>query len=346
MPNSVEYRSVIRFLLLRHFDSQSIITELTAAYGNEAPCRATTYNWIREFKAGRTDVTDQKSTGRPLEIGQDYRERLEKIVREERRITCSALGEQLNISKGTVINLLREMGIRKLCSRFVPYFLTAEMCERRLECCQHNMQLYEQFGNAFIGNIITEDETPLSLYLPEDKRTSAEFKFPGETPTRKLRTGTSHRKAIMLTLFWDINGLVHVDIAGRHVKINAAYYQDLLTLSRSKRRKPRGQPLYLLHDNAPIHTANATQQTIQQIGFTILPHPPYSPDLAPSDYYLFRHLKKHLRGHHFQNTQQLSDTVTEFLTSRPQAFYQEGFEELVKRFGKCINNHGSYFEMK
>lgn len=346
MPNAIEYRSVIRFLLLRKYDNQTIITELTAAYGDEAPSRATVYNWIREFKGGRTDVSDEKSSGRPLEIGQDYEQRLEKIVRDERRITYSDLADRLHISKGTTVTLLRNMGIRKLCSRFVPYFLTAEMCERRLECCQHNMQLYEQFGNAFLNNIVTEDETPLSLYLPEDKRTSAEFKFPDETPTRKLRTGTTHRRALMLTVFWDSHGLIQLDMVDKTVKINAVYYVELIKIARNKRRKPRNQPLYLLHDNAPIHTASHTQEAIQERGFTSLPHPPYSPDLAPSDFHMFRHLKKHLRGHHFHNKQELEATVTEYLTSRPQKFYQDAFAELLIRWQKCINNRGSYFEKK
>ena len=84
MLPAVEYRSVIRFLLLRHYDNQSIISELSAAYGDEAPCRATVYSWIKEFQSGRLDVTDRKSTGRPIEIGDDHQDKLKRIVYEDR----------------------------------------------------------------------------------------------------------------------------------------------------------------------------------------------------------------------------------------------------------------------
>ena len=59
--------------------------------------------------------------------------------------------------------------------------------------------------------------------------------------------------------------------------------------------------MLLLHDNAPAHRSVIAQQTIRDCGFIQLGHPAYSPDLAPSDYYLFRHLKKYLRGIRFED---------------------------------------------
>ena len=344
MLPEVEYRSVIRFLLLRHFEPKAIIVELTAAYGDESPSNATVYNWIRDFKSGRTDVLDRKSTGRPIEIGDQHKEKLQSIVRNDRRITKEALAQSINVSYGTVRNLLKELGVRKLCSRFVPYFITAEMSQRRLQCCQDNLDLHQQLGDVFLNNIVTEDETPLSLYLPEDRRSSAEFKFPGETATRKLRSGTSHRRALMLTIFWDVNGPIHIDIVDKNVRLNSEYYVEQVQAARTKRRKPRGQQLYLLHDNAPIHSAHACQAAIQEVGFTQLAHPPYSPDLAPSDYYLFRHLKQHLRGRRFQCKEDLQTVTEEFLATKPAQFFRLAFDDLVRRWTKCVENGGGYIE--
>jgi transposase len=52
----------------------------------------------------------------------------------------------------------------------------------------------------------------------------------------------------------------------------------------------------LLHDNASVHKANVTDDTIRECKFKILDQPPYSSDLAPGDFYLFAKLKKELRG--------------------------------------------------
>ena len=66
-----------------------------------------------------------------------------------------------------------------------------------------------------------------------------------------------------------------------------------------KRRGLLSSGVLLLHDNARPHTAIHTLQTLVKLGFTVLEHPAYSPDLAPSDYHLFGPLKQALRGRRF-----------------------------------------------
>jgi transposase len=65
--------------------------------------------------------------------------------------------------------------------------------------------------------------------------------------------------------------------------------------------------MILQHDNARSHTANMTKAAIQELDWEILPHPPYSPDLAPSDYCLFRPLSNNLRGVSFNNDSELQN---------------------------------------
>jgi len=57
----------------------------------------------------------------------------------------------------------------------------------------------------------------------------------------------------------------------------------------------------LLQDHAPAHRTLATQKKLAYLGFQCLEHPPYSPDLAPSDYHLFPGLEKQLKGRHFSS---------------------------------------------
>ena len=206
------------------------------------------------------------------------------------------------------------------------------------------MALYIEFGNKFLHNIVTEDETPLCLYVPGDRQVSKEWKFPGKTETRKLRSGTSHRKAIMLSVFWDSTGIIHVDFANRATKINGNYYASLLETTRSKRRKPYNHDLYLLHDNAPVHTSNVAQRSIERNDFVQLPHPPYSPDLAPSDFYLFGHLKRFLKGKHFVNIDALRDATEDFFSSCTPEFFEKAFDDLIRRWKKCIELKGLYVE--
>jgi len=73
-------------------------------------------------------------------------------------------------------------------------------------------------------------------------------------------------------------------------------------------------------------------------------HPPYSPDLAPSDYHLFLRLKKFLGCKRFDDDDDLTDAVQKWLTSQAAAFYEEGIQKLVPRYDKCLNIRGEYVE--
>jgi len=72
--------------------------------------------------------------------------------------------------------------------------------------------------------------------------------------------------------------------------------------------------------------------------------PPYSPDLAPSDFHPFLHLKKFLGSKRFDDDHDLKAAVQKWLTSQVAAFYEEGIQKLVPRYDKCLNNGGEYVE--
>ena len=71
--------------------------------------------------------------------------------------------------------------------------------------------------------------------------------------------------------------------------------------------------VHLLHDNARPHVASATRRQLEELGWITVPHPPYSPDLAPSDYHLFRALKNFLRGQSFADFDSLKTRARDFL---------------------------------
>jgi hypothetical protein len=73
-------------------------------------------------------------------------------------------------------------------------------------------------------------------------------------------------------------------------------------------------------------------------------HLPHSPDLVPSDFHLFLHLKKFLGGKRFDNDDDLKDAVQKWLTSQAPAFYEKGVQKHVPRYDKCLNNGGEYVE--
>jgi histone-lysine N-methyltransferase SETMAR len=272
------------------------------------------------------------------------KEMLEKIVSEDRRITTRLLAEALKISKGTVGELLKECGFHKVCTRFVPRILTPEMRKNRETACRANLALYRKHGDAFIRNILTVDETTLSLYNPESKRESMEWRKPEEGKKWKPRSGTTHKRELMLTVFWNSKGVILSDFLEKGRTINGEYYGTLIENVRTLSRKPHRLPNWFQHDNAPVHTCRVAQAKLQNAGYVVIPHLPYSPDLAPSDYCLFTELKKRLRGHHFVYGTDLKEAVNDVFSSLTPSFYQGAFGALPVRWQKCIDAEGNWFE--
>jgi len=111
---------------------------------------------------------------------------------------------------------------------------------------------------------------------------------------------------------------------------------------QNKRRWLLSATILLLHDNARPHSAAQTQDLIISSKWEQMGHPLYSPDLAPSDYHLFLHLKKFLGGKRLDDDDDLKDSVQKWLTSQSAEFYEEGIQKLVPRYDKCLNNGGEY----
>ena len=82
--------------------------------------------------------------------------------------------------------------------------------------------------------------------------------------------------------------------------------------------------------------AQVVQAVEKDTVFEHLSHPPYSVDLAPSDFYLFRRLRKHLCGTRIYDDNEIKPATVSYLDSMPQEFYLTGIKELFDRCGKCI----------
>ena len=140
---------------------------------------------------------------------------------------------------------------------------------------------------------------------------------------RKFKSGflSIHEKVdpscgkVMLSCFWDRDGIIMTDYLEQDNKITGNYYSALLAKLRStlakKRRGKLQKGILFLHDNAPAHRSMMAVHTSMR-GFKILPHPPYSPDLAPSEFFLFPSLKKHLKGRRFHSNEDVISAVEEW----------------------------------
>ena len=99
--------------------------------------------------------------------------------------------------------------------------------------------------------------------------------------------------------------------------------------NRSKRRGKLSKEILLLYDNARPHTAAHTLETPKQLKWEAMEHPAYSPDLAPSDFYLFGPLKNALWGRRFSSDDDVKAAVHQWLRTQPKTFIVDGIKTLV-----------------
>ena len=100
----------------------------------------------------------------------------------------------------------------------------------------------------------------------------------------------------------------------------------------------RGQAL-LQHDNAPAHTSRIVKRKIEELpGIKVLSHPDYSPDIAPSDYDIFRSMSHFLRGSRFASETEVATALTELVASKTPQWNQRGIECLAQRLFKVVKS--------
>lgn len=167
---------------------------------------------------------------------------------------------------------------------------------------------------------------------------------PLPTPKREI-----HGKKVMLCVWWDQKGIIYYELLQPKQTITADLYsQQLIRLSHALETKrphrAKGErKVILLHDNARPHVAKTTRNTIENLGWEVLSHPAYSPDLAPSDYHLFRSMQHFLSEKSYSDLEEIKKDISQYFTSKPASFYERGIKMLPERWEMCISSEGNYF---
>ena len=109
-----------------------------------------------------------------------------------------------------------------------------------------------------------------------------------------------------------------------------------------KRQGKLSKGILLQQDNVRVHTCKIAMDAVEQNGYKLIPHPTYSLDLAPGDYFLFRNLKKDIRGRHFQSNEEVVVAVEEWVRDKDPGFFISGLMALERHWSMCIILEGNY----
>ena len=345
----LEYRAVIKYLTKKGKCAKDIYEELSATYPHAAPSDATVKRWTRLFQQGRESLEDEEHPGPSCTVVTDENiKKVEQLILQDRRIRIRQIAEELNISKDRVGEIIHNhLYMNKVSARWVPKMLTPLDHQRRVECCQEFLELCGDDLDGVCNRIVTCDETWIYQYDPESKQESMEWRKREEKPPRKFKVQRVATK-LMATVFWDSSGILLIDYLPKGATMNGEYYAALIAQVREaikeKRRGKLAHGVLLLQDNAPSHTSQVAKRAVRDAGFEEINHPPYSPDLAPSDFYLFKDLKETLRGRRFTDENEMKSAVEEHFAKKFSDYFFHGIRLLSDRCKKCIDVQGDYIE--
>ncbi|GFT63952.1 mariner mos1 transposase [Trichonephila clavipes] len=165
-------------------------------------------------------------------------------------------------------------------------------------------------------------------YDPESKRQSCEWHTKSSPRPKKARMSKSRIIKTMIIVFFDIRGIVHCEFVPQGQTVNLDFYLEVLR--RLKRRIARVRAdikdtVKLHHDNATSHTAFIITNFLARSNTPVIPHPLYSPDLAPCDFF-FPRLKREIKGKHWETLENIQHHVTTFLRGIPIKEFQGAFQ--------------------
>ena len=145
----------------------------------------------------------------------------------------------------------------------------------------------------------------------------------------------------MLSVWWGVRGIIHWEFLPDGCTITTDLYCQQLNRVAAK-LKGKQDRIYFLHDNARSHVAKSTRRKLLSLGWITIPHPPYYPDLAPTDSHLYRSLSNYLRDEKFNDESQIKMDRLNFFDQKTQDFYESGILSLPERWQQVIDSIGAY----
>ena len=286
---------------------------LQTAFWPSCMNRASVFEWYKRFKEGRESVRDDERCGRSKEVNTpELIGQIKNFIDKDHRVSIETISAQFDVSVGTVHTIIhKELKMRLICKKFVSKVLREEQKERRHD----SREMVELINSdpAVLDPLVACNESWIYCYGPETKKQSSQWKHAGSPRRKKARWSKSTHKLLMIH-FFDSTGMIYMHWVPTGQTVNKEYYVEVLKEFRKRFRRKRpalfklGQ-WHFYQDNILVHNSILVTDYLTKMDIKTIPQRPYSPDLAPCDFWLFPMLKEKLRGCRYETIEEMKEAV-------------------------------------
>lgn len=344
-----EFCSVIKYYFLREKDADEIKATLDEHFGKSAPSLAIIENCIEKSEK----TLEEKAT-----------KEIHDMVLDDQRLTENDIYQILKqryrnhesfVTKigFSVEEILEEnLQMKKLFTRWVPKLLSIDQKHERVRVSKLCLELCENIGSwKFDRRYVSVNEMWIHYDIPDNNYSRRAYEKPRKSVGGR-RPPTCKLEKIMVTVFWDAQGIIFINYLESGKTMTAKQYALLLDRLNNeiKSKRPRfAKEKILLHqENTPIHTSAIVMEKLNELGYELIPYTQYSPDLSPFDFSLLSNIGERStqkwKWYEELEADTLIAVIDAYFYGLNKSYFEEGIKNLKDRWAKCIELDGDYIE--
>lgn len=346
-----EFRVLIKHCFLMGRNTVDAKQWLDTYYGKSAPAKSTICTWYAEFKRGHLRTDDAPRSGRRNgAVNSETIRQVQRMILADCRARVREISDQVQISQGSTLTILHDhLMVKKLCAQWVPLELNTDQKKHRVIKSELGLKLFRHDKDEFLQRFITVNEIWIYHIKPENTDGSGSANG-WETADSQPKQRQSDDKALA-TIFWDASGIIFIDYLKMGItKLTITQYNDILNRLDAElnvKRPQLSKQNVLFHcDTIPTSASSSIKimTKLKELKYELLGHPQYSPDLDPSEFYLFPNLKGWLQGKRFATNTQLEMEINGYFDGFDNTYFTKGIEMIEERWSKCIELDGNYVD--
>ena len=321
---------------------EQIKEKLDIEFGKQAYSISSVYRIVALIKCGNTNASFEPRPGRGID--EQLLKRISDIIEEMPCASVRYIAHMLKSNESTVFRYLTMYLHKKYVhTRWVPHLISEVQKKSRVQCSKELLNVLLSCKKTNWHNIITGDQSWFSFSYG----VNGAWLDDGENPP-ECECGGIYSAKIMVTVIWGVYDIYLIDFLPENESFNSEYFiQNILIPISSEKTKIWSdsirRKIWLHLDNSPIHNSKVSMEKTFELGFKRAPHPAFSPDISPTDFFLWGYVKDKLKGSRFNDADELLEAITEKIMEILKELRLNVFNHWIERCEYIISHKGSYY---